>query len=168
MFEDEARFGRITELKRCWAAPGVRPRVGRQRVREYTYAYAAVSPVDGAADFLILPIMTGEAMNVFLSEVAQRHRREYIFMLYDGAGSHSQQSLTIPNNMMIETLPPYCPELNPTEHIWDEMREKFFPNLVFDSMEAVEKRLIEAMLHLENTPELVKSITGFRWIINAL
>lgn len=168
MFQDEARFGRITEQKRCWAAPGVRPRVGVHQIREYTYAYAAVSPLDGGADFLILPVMTAEAMNIFLAKVAQRHQQEFLFMLYDGAGSHSKNLLSVPDNMMVEKLPPYCPELNPTEHVWDEMREKFFPNLVFSSMKAVEERLIEAMINFEKHPGLVKSITGFKWITNLL
>lgn len=66
--------------------------------------------------------------------------------IYDGAPCHSEMTLSIPDNMMTETLPAHCPELNPTEHIWDEVREKFFPNLVFDSMAAVERKLIEAIL----------------------
>ena len=168
MFQDEARFGRITDLKRCWAPTPSRPEVGHQMIREYTYAYGAVSPKDGISDFLILPIMTAAAMNVFLSEVAKHHRQEYILMIYDGAPSHSQSALTIPGNMMIETLPPYSPRLNPAENIWDEIREKFFDNFVFGSMEAVEDKLVEALLYLENNPKLVKSITGFRWIVNHL
>jgi hypothetical protein len=47
MFEDEARFGRLREPQRCWAPKGVRPEVPAQIVREYEYAYAAVSPHDG-------------------------------------------------------------------------------------------------------------------------
>lgn len=128
MFQDEARFGRMNEPKRCWAPPRTRPRVGHQLVREYTYAYGAVSPLDGIADFLILPAMNAAMMNLFLAEVAQRHPQEYIFMIFDGAPCHQPTALVIPDNMGITILPPYCPELNPTEHIWDEIREKFFPN----------------------------------------
>lgn len=51
MFQDEARFGRINEPKRCWCRPGFRPNVGKQIVREYIYAYGAFSPKDGEADF---------------------------------------------------------------------------------------------------------------------
>ena len=168
MFQDEARFGRINTPKKCWAPPGVRPRVPQQLVREYTYGYGAVSPLDGVADFLILPTMTAEAMNVFMATVAQRHLTDYILMLYDGAGSHNPTALQIPGNMTVEILPPGCPELNPAEPIWDEIREKFFANMIFDSMEVVENRLIEAMVHLENHPKTVQSIAGFKWILNAL
>lgn len=168
MFEDKARFGRINEPKRCWAPSGIRSEVAQQLIREYTYVYGAVSPLDGAADFLILPTMTTEVMNIFLAEVAKRHRNEYILMFYDGAPCHSTTGLSIPDNIKTKLLPAYCPELNPIEHIWDEMREKFFPNVVFDSMQAVENKLVEASLYLENNPSVVQSITGFNWIMRAL
>lgn len=37
------------------------------------------------------------------------------------------------------------------------MREKFFLNRVFDSMDAVEEKLVEAALHFENNPKIVQS-----------
>lgn len=164
MFQDEARFGRINDPKRCWSPEGTRPTVGKQIVREYTYAYGAVSPRDGGADFLILPVMTAAAINVFLEEVGQRHEGEFILMIYDGAPCHSPGALDIPENMTIRTLPPYSPELNPAENIWDEMREKFFANIVFESMEAVENKLSEASIHYQTHPDTVRSITAFSWI----
>ena len=71
MFQDEARFGRLSDPRRCWAPPGVRPVVSGQIVREYEYAFAALSPHDGALDTLVLPSVNAEAMSVFLAEVAQ-------------------------------------------------------------------------------------------------
>ena len=50
MFQDEARFGRINDPRRCWAPRGVRPQVCARIVREYTYVFAAVSPHDGTLD----------------------------------------------------------------------------------------------------------------------
>ena len=73
MFQDEARFGRINDPKRCWSPKRTRPTVRKQIIREYTYAYGAVSPRDGAADFLILPVMTAVAMKVFLARISQTH-----------------------------------------------------------------------------------------------
>jgi len=75
-------------------------------------------------------------MSLFLAEVAHRHSDEYLFMIFDGAPCHKETALVIPDNVMVTTVPPYCPELNPTEHIWDETREKFFSNRVFDSLNA--------------------------------
>ena len=168
MFQDEARFGRVNEPRRCWAAKGFRPEVKKQMVREYTYAYAAVSPKDGVADSLILPLMNTEAMNVFLKEVARRHPQNYILMILDGASSHKSKDLKVPENIRLEKLPPYSPQLNPVENLWEEVREKHFKNKAFESMDAVEELLIEALLYLEENPQTITSITQFPWIISRL
>ena len=55
MFQDEARFGRISAPKRCWAKEGIRPEVKAQTIREYVYVFGAISPKDGCHDSLILP-----------------------------------------------------------------------------------------------------------------
>lgn len=166
MFQDEARFGRINEPKRCWAQKGVRPIVWSQIIREYTYAFGAICPFDGTSDFLILPSMDSFNMSIFLQEVSERHKEEDILMFMDGAACHRSQELGIPNNLFIEIIPPYSPDCNPTENIWDEMREKFFKNTTFNSMNAVEKKLTEACRYFEQTPEKVQSITGFYWIVS--
>ena len=134
MFQDEARFGRINDPRRCWAPKGVRPEVGMQIVREYTYAFGAVSPHDGTLDSLVLPVVTAETMSIFLKEVAQRHPEEFILMFLDGAGWHRANDLAVPENMRLEALPPYSPQLNPAEHVWDEIREKWWPTKFVDSL----------------------------------
>ena len=108
--------------------------------------------------------MDGANMTYFLHHVRQEYADDFILVVYDGAPCHSPGALDVPDNMMLVTLPPYSPELNPSENIWDDMREKFFRNLVFDSMEAVENRLCEAMIHYFNNPDTVKSITAFPWL----
>src|SRR3954451_1195036 len=164
MFQDEARFGRISNPRRCWAPPGVRPEVSAQVVREYEYAFAAVSPHDGTLDTLVLPAVHAEAMSVFLAEVSRRHPGELILMVLDGAGWHKAKRLQVPTTMRLVFLPPWSPQLNPVEHVWDEVREKWFGNRVFGSMDAVEEQLITALKILEEDSTRVASLTGFEWI----
>jgi hypothetical protein len=164
MFEDEARFGRINDPRRCWAPAGVRPIVGRRIVREYTYAFAAVSPHDGVLDSLILPTVDAETMSFFLAEVARRHADEFILMFLDGAGWHTANDLVIPENMRLAHLPPYSPELNPTEHLWELIREGWFANLVFESMDDVEDQLVAGLAALESDRRRVQQATGFPWV----
>lgn len=168
MFEDEARFGRMNRPVRCWAPKGCRPVAGKQLVREYTYAFCAVSPKDGQADFLILPTLSQETTALFLNEVAQRHPDDLILMIYDGASAHSDLNMPTPENMIIAYLPPYSPELNPVEHIWDDMREKFFGNVVFENMQGVEDNLMDACRFYEASSDATKSMAAFDWIINVL
>lgn len=164
MFQDEARFGRSQDPRACWAPPGIRPVVAAQFVREYLYAFVAVSPHDGTLDALVLPFVDAAAMSLFLAEVAQRHPDEFVLLVLDGAGWHRAQELVVPANMQLLPLPPYSPELNPTEHLWDEIREKWFANAVFASLDAVEEQLLEALVTLEQDPRRVAALTGFPWI----
>jgi transposase len=164
MFEDEARFGRSSDPRRCWAPPGVRPEVSTQFIREYEYAFAAVSPQDGLLDTLVLPTVNTEAMGIFLAEVSQRHADEWIVMVLDGAGWHRAKRLKVPANMRLISLPPWSPQLNPVEHVWEEVREKWFANRVFDSLSVVEEQLMTALKTLEEDSPRVASLTGFEWI----
>jgi len=63
-------------------------------------------------------------------------------------------------------LPGYAPELNPQEHIWDELREKEFPNRVFDDMDRVFRQLEEGLPRLAADNERLNRIAGWPWIIS--
>ena len=168
MFQDEARFGRISRTRYCWARKPLRPLVKTMLTHQYVYAYGAVSPQDGQFDSLVLPHVNSQCMQLFLDEVAQRHANENIIMVLDGAGWHRSQQFKLPDNLRIHFLPPYSPELNPQEHLWDELREKFFHNRLFDSLDALEEQLVQGLRQLETNPKLVRSITGWEWIINSV
>ena len=135
-------------------------------MREYSYVYAAVSPHDGTLDSLVLPFVSAEAMSWFLREVSRRHPDEFLIMILDRAGWHIARDLVVPPHMRLLPLPPYSPQLNPQEHIWDELREKWFTHVVFDSLDAVEDRLVQGLAELERSPAKVASLTGFDWIIS--
>lgn len=134
MFQDEARFGRISDT----------------------------------LDSLVLPQVNSECMQIFIDEIASRHPDDNVVMVLDGAGWHKCKGFRLPDNLRLLFLPPYSPELNPQEHLWDELREKRFHNRVFDSIDALEDHLVAALHDMENAPERVKNIAGWDWIINSV
>ena len=168
MFQDEARFGRINAPRACWAPRPLRPAVAAQAVRQYTYLYGAISPKDGLGAYLILPDMDTHCLQIFLDAVAARFRDEYIVMVFDGAPNHRSKTLKVPGNIKLVFLPPYSPELNPKENLWDEIREKIFRNFALKSMKIVEQKLCDAVLYIQKNPELVRSITAFGYISSLL
>lgn len=168
MFQDEARFGRISDTRRCWCPKPARPICKAMVTQQYIYAYAAASVADGALDTLILPHVNSDCMQIFLDEVSRRHPEDRIIMVLDGAGWHKAKALVVPDNMRLLPLPPYAPELNPVEHVWDELREKSFGNLVFDSLDSLENHLEAALLAMELDQKRVRSIVAWPWIINSL
>jgi hypothetical protein len=164
MFQDEGRFGLLGTPRRCWAPHSVRPVVGARLERKYIYAFSAVSPHDGVMDSLVLPWVNAETMSLFLAEVAQRRADEFIVMVMDQAGWHLAGELVVPTNMRLIYLPPYSPELNPAEHLWETVREGSFANHVFADLDAVEAALTKGLVALESDPVRTRSMTGFRWI----
>ena len=104
MFQDEARFGRINDVRRCWTPRPVRPLCQAMLTHEYTYAYAAVDAQSGELDTLILPRVNTDCMQSFLDEVGQRHPDRRIVMVLDGAGWHNSTKLRPPNNIRLLNL----------------------------------------------------------------
>src|ERR1700751_3538958 len=98
----------------------------------------------------------------------RRFARQDILLVLDGAPNHRCSDLAVPSNVTLLYLPPYSPELNPKENLWDEIREKIFKNYALKSMDAVRAKLRQAILYIERNPKLVRSITSFPYIVNSL
>jgi transposase len=167
-FQDEARFGRISDTRRCWCPKPIRPICRSMVSQEYTYAYAAVDIASGKMDSLILPYVNKPCMQIFVDEVASRYPEERMVMILDGAGWHKAKDLKLPSNLRLLSLPPYSPELNPVEHLWDEIREKYFHNKVFESLDSLEDHLCKALHLTELDTEKVRSIVAWPWILKAV
>jgi len=168
MFADEARFGRMNRPRPCWAPNRTRPQVACQLIRQFVYLYGAVSPKDGTCVYLIMPASDTQCSQIFLETLAQKYPRQLILLFVDGAGNHHSGELDVPANIMLRFLPPYSPELNPQENLWDEIREKIFKNYALKSMDEVYAKLEDAALYIERNPALVKSITSFPYIARSI
>src|SRR5207253_2873038 len=155
MAQDEACFGRICISRRSWAPKHIRPLVPRHIVREYTYVYAVVAPKEGKMTSLILPYADTPMMNLFLGHVSRTFSQYFLVIQVDQAGWHSAKDLIIP----LIYQPAYSPELNPVEHIWEEIREKAFSNRAFVSLDAVIDTLCDQLLQLEDNSKLLHSMT---------
>ncbi len=166
MFQDEARFGRMVRPKRCWAPAPLRPVLGNGYEREFVYVYGAVSPLSGELDWKVGREMNTARMAEFLAQVSQAHPNDFIIMVVDGASSHKAKDLAIPENIRLLGLPPYAPELNPQEHVWDELRQKEFPNRVFNHLDAVIRQLEQGLPRLAKDHESLRRLTAWPWIVS--
>jgi transposase len=164
MFQDEARFGRMSDPRSCWAPAPHRPVVGLALIREFRYEYAAVSPWDGCLDFMTTEKMNTENMTLFLSQVSEAHKNEFIVMVVDGASSHRSKDLVIPENVGLVRLPPYSPELNPAEQIWNVLRRNYFANRVFESLDAATTQAELGLTEMAANKQATRSLTNWPWI----
>lgn len=165
-FQDEARFGRMVRFHRCWAPSPLRPKVYNGYERQFTYVYGSVSPLEGQLDWSLSSKMDTTQMQGFLQQVSAAHSEEFILMIVDGASSHKSKDLAVPENVRLIALPPYSPELNPQEHVWDDLREKGFPNRVSADMERVIATLKQVLAEMSADAQRVRSLTAWPWIFS--
>ncbi len=118
----------------------------------------------GKITSLILPYANTEMMNLFLQEVAQDFKDFFVIMLVDQAGWHKSKKLIIPANVRLIPQPPHSPELNPVEHLWEDLRENAMPNAAYKSLDQVEQALCHRLVHLGNNPERLRSMTNFLYL----
>jgi len=164
MFQDEARFGRMSDPRSCWAPAPHRPVVNLALVREFRYEYAAVSPWDGCLDYMTAEKMNTDSMTGFLAQVSAAHCEEFIVMVLDGASSHKSKDLKTPDNLSLIPLPSYSPELNPAEQIWNILRRDYFANRVFDSLNAATNQAEHGLAEMAADKSAIRNLTNWPWI----
>jgi len=140
--------------------------VKAQHIREYVYLFAAVDPFTGEFSSLIYPEANAESMSAFLKIVATEFPTDHILMVLDGAGFHRADDLDIPKSIRLQFLPPYCPELNCAEHVWEELREKEFANRAFGHIDPMIEQLRSGTKRAHEDRDRIRSLCGFHWIIN--
>jgi hypothetical protein len=168
LFEDEARFGLMTDLRACWAPRPLRPRVRQTIVRKSTDALLAVEPLSGRFHALLSRGLDSYVMAEFLRQTKRYFPRDFCLMVCDGAGWHIAGDLKVPDHMRLEILPAYSPELNPVEPVWDYMRDHDFGNRTFEGLDEVEDQLCLSFRALRAAPRRMRSITLFDWIKAAI
>ena len=107
-----------------------------------------------------MPEVNIEAMNAHLAEISRNVSVGAIALLIlDGAGWHSSPRLEIPDNIALLPLPPYAPELNPIENIWEYLRGNQLSHVVYKNYETVVDACCDAWNALMRLPEVLTSIT---------
>lgn len=82
-------------------------------------------------------------------------------MQVDRAGWHSAKALAVPDTIRLIPQPASSPELNPVEHVWEEIREKQLPNLALPALDDVIEKVCTGLQQLEAAPERLRSMTSF-------
>lgn len=104
-------------------------------------------------------------MQVYLNGLSKQIKKgRHIALIVDNAGWHKSKGLIIPQNITLIPLPPYSPELNPMEQVWQWMKHNFLSNICFDSYQNIVDELTVAWNAFENDYSLAKSICQRDWI----
>lgn len=132
-FQDESRFGLMTHIGRCLTARGVKPIVKYQHAFKNTYLYGSFSPINGDSFVYEIEGTTSEIFYKYLLEFSKYKPSELKIIIIDNAGFHSLKKYEIPDNIRLIRIPPYTPELNPSEKIWHYIKQHY-KNKVFENL----------------------------------
>lgn len=163
---DEARFGLHTMLRKLWSLRGVRPVVKCQIKYEWDYLYGALEVTSGEAHFCQFGGVNLEWDRVYLEDLAASDPQAIHILIRDQAGFHLRDGDSrLPSNVRIIDLPPYSPELNPCEQLWDLIKDRL-GNRIFESIEELREATVPILKAWWSDAEAVLSLVGRPWLHN--
>ena len=164
-FQDEARVGQKGSLEYIWAPVGSRPPMVRDNRHDSAYLFGAICHARKVGAAIIMPSVNAEAMSEHLKEIStQIALGAHAVVVCDGAGWHqSGGRLRVPHNITLLPLPPYAPELNPMENIWDYLRGNKLSKRVWNSYQEIVAACKDAWLFLLGDPKRIDTIAHRAW-----
>ena len=156
------RIGQQGSTSRMWAKKGTRPLALKQQQFTYTYIYGAVCPSTGQAVGLVLPYANTTCMSLHIDEIAGSvPEGRHALVLMDGAGWHQQCHAR--SNVSLLKIPPYSPELNPCEQVWQYIKDKWLKNRCYKDYDDILSVAVEAWQNFTTEDERIRSLCSRDW-----
>ena len=155
----------FTRNGKALTAKGVKPICPFHQLFETLYLFGAFSPINGDKFLLEMPHCDTMNFQVFLNEFSQQKPDEFKIIGLDNGAFHKAKALVIPENIALLFLPPYSPELNPAENIWEILKRKF-TNRICKTLDDVSEFISHATIQLTN--DSIKKTCGFGYIFSDL
>lgn len=161
---DEARMGLHTPLRRVWIKRGSRPSKIKQTKYEWDYLYGSLELLEGQAHFTHVPSVSLEWDQAYLRDLVRTDPEAIHILIRDQAGFHLRDGdARLPTQVRIIDLPPYSPQLNPCEQLWDVIKDDI-ANIVYDSIEALREGLRPTLQRFWEDTTSVLSLIGRPWL----
>lgn len=155
----------MTHTGKYLTARGVKPIVEYQHIFKTTYLYGSYSPMNGDSFVWEINGVDSVIFESYLDHFSKYRPKEFKIVVIDNAGFHSTKNIVVPDNIYLLRIPPYTPELNPCEQIWQYIKNRF-KNQRFESMKELKEWLHETVKNMSK--ETIKSITSNYHYNNAI
>jgi transposase len=111
-----------------------------------------------------MPYADTEAMNEHLAVIAACIAPgAHGVIVLDGAGWHSSKALVLPSNLTLITQPPFAPEVNPVENVWEYLRKNNLAICIYENYDAIVDACCQAWKDLIAIPNRISSIATRQW-----
>ena len=158
--QDESRYGTLPDTHRRITAPGVKPIAKIDYTYEAVYLYGAVEPLTGAGCFLELPYLNADCFQIFIDHLSETFADTLNVVILDNGRFHQAKALKMPENIVLLFLPPYCPELNPIERLWQDIKAKLFSK-TYQTLKQMQESVTQILCSYAKGT--IAQITGFSY-----
>jgi len=164
-FQDESRFGRMTQMGKRVVKKGVEPIGLMDTCRENFYVYGSIEPLNGTYLMSEKDKMSSENFQEFLDDFGAIYTDGLHVMVCDGASTHWAKDLRLPENLILLKLPPYCPELNPIERLWQDLKKEL-KNKTWNNIQSLKSKVFSLLDKL--TFDKIYTLAAWDWVINPI
>jgi len=99
-----------------------------------------------------------------INEISKHVAKGYhAIVLLDQAGWHTTENLKIPSNISFLPIPPYSPELNPMEQVWQQLRKIKLSNTCYGSYEEILDSCCEAWNTFVSEEDNIRNLCTRIW-----
>jgi transposase len=114
---------------------------------------------------LVMPTIGTNCMQQHLEEIAKYiEPGNHAVIVFDQAAWHTTKKLLLPKNLSLLPLPAASPELNPTEQVWQALRDRYLANRCFESYDHIVEKSCEAWNDFISTPGAVRQLCMREWV----
>jgi hypothetical protein len=162
-FADELRLGLRGTTRRVWGRRGTKVRQRLQFRYRWRYLFAAVDARAGKIWWDWVDTMKAADLVPVLARLREMDVLDAV--VWDGAPSHGDADVRAVGLPLV-ALPPYSPELNPAERLFEEVRRRVEGKVyaTFDAKAAEVQAFLE---ELDADPARVRRLCGWDWITAA-
>ena len=97
--------------------------------------------------------------------MSKQYPAELHIFLVDNAPAHNLGSSELPDKVILLFQPPACPEVNPTERVWEYPKD-FLAWSVFRNLDELRIKIQEKLASCTN--HVIGFLTGWSWILHSL
>jgi len=161
----ETRIGLKTIERKKITARGIKPIGKVQWNFKAYYLYGGVAPQTGESFWLEFSHLDGVCFQIFLDQLASEYPDNLNVVQLDNGRFHHSSNLKIPDNILLIFQPPYSPELNPIERVWQHIKQELSWE-IYENLDAIKEK-VRAFIE-DFSRETIASITGWDYILSAV
>jgi len=160
-FADEAGVRSDFHSGKTWAPRGQTPIV---RVTGARFGFNLLSAVTakGQMRFMVVQGKVNAAVFCeFLKRLVYKAERP-LFLILDGHPVHRAAKVkqfieSLKDTLQVFFLPPYSPELNPDESVWNELKNNGIGRMSIAGPDDMKGKVVSYLKRIQRTPELIQS-----------